>query len=128
MSREFGGHQASPGLVESQYGLMSAVQRPQTTVFGRDAYPSFSDKAAAFLFALLQNAPFKSGNRRLALASLVAFCELNHRQLDSRALDEKAIEGLVKRAATYRSQGVPAENVFSETRELLARAIVPLVS
>lgn len=113
-------------MIESQYNLVSAVQRPQTTVFGRDAYPSFSDKAAAFLFALLQNPPFKSANRRLALASLVAFCELNHRQLDTRALDEKSIEVLVKRAATYRSQGIPAENVFSETREILARAIVPL--
>ena len=68
--------------------------------------------------------PFRSGNRRLALASLVAFCEVNHRQLDFRHLDEKAAEQLVKKVATHRENGVPAENVFRDLRDLLGRAVV----
>jgi prophage maintenance system killer protein len=124
VSTEFGGNHASPGVVESQYGLMNAVQRPQVTTLGREAYPTFADKVAAFVFALLQNKPFKGGNRRVALASILAFCELNHRAVDIRVLDEKAMETMLKRAASFRETGVPPENIFREMRELMGRAIV----
>lgn len=124
VSVEFGGTQAHPGVVDSQFGLINAIQRPQVTTLGREAYPTFSDKVAAFLFALLTNAPFRGGNRRVALASLVAFCELNDRTIDSRVLDEKTLETLLKRASSYRELGIPPENVFREIREALSRAIV----
>lgn len=111
-------------MVESQFGLISAVQRPQVTTLGREAYPSFSDKVAAFIFALLQARPFRGGNRRVALASLVAFCELNNKALDSRIFDEKAAESILRRAGNYRELGIPPENVFRELREVMTRAIV----
>jgi prophage maintenance system killer protein len=94
------------------------------TTLGRDAYPQFSDKAAALVFALLQARPFRGGNRRVALAALLAFCELNRRSLESRVFDEKTAETLLKRAAACRELGIPPENVFRELRETLARAIV----
>ena len=124
VSAEFGGTAAHPGVVDSQFGLINAVQRPQVTTLGREAYPSFADKVAAFLFALLTNSPFRGGNRRVALASLFAFCELNDKTIDSRVLDEKTVETLLKRAAGYRELGIPPENVFREIREALSRAIV----
>ena len=111
-------------MVESQFGLLNAVQRPQVTTLGREAYPSFTDKVAAFLFALLQNSPFRGGNRRVALASVFAFAELNNRTVDARILDEKTAETLLKRAAGYRQLGLPPENVFREIRETMSRAIV----
>ncbi|PYQ61228.1 MAG: hypothetical protein DMF58_05600 [Acidobacteria bacterium] len=124
VSVEFGGTQAHPGMVDSQFGLINAVQRPQVTTLGREAYPSFPDKVAAFLFALLTHSPFRGGNRRVALASLFAFCELNNRTIDSRVLDEKTAETLFKRAAAHREMGIAPENVFREIREILVRAIV----
>src|SRR5882762_5732957 len=126
VSVEFGGNQAHPGVVDSQFGLLNAVQRPQVTMLGREAYSTFPDKVAAFLFALLINSPFRGGNRRVALASLFAFCELNNRTVDSRLLDEKAAENLFKRAAGHRELGIPPENVFREIRETMTRAIMPL--
>ena len=120
--------QAHPGVVDSQFGLVNAVQRPQVTTLGREAYPSFPEKVAAFLFALLTYSPFRGGNRRVALAALFAFCELNNRTIDSRMLDEKSAETLFRRAAAYREMGIPAENVYKEIRETLSRAIVPLPS
>ncbi len=99
------------------------MQRPQVTTLGREAYPQFADKVAAFVFALLQARPFQGGNRRVALASIVAFCEVNNRSIDSRVLDEKTAENLLKRASGYRELGIPPENVFSELREVLRRAI-----
>jgi len=80
---------------------------------------------AAFVFALLQARPFRGGNRRVALASIFAFCDINNRIVDSRVLDEKAAETLVKRASGYRELGVPAEIAFREIRETLGRAILP---
>jgi len=126
VSTEFGGTAAHPGVVESQFGLVNAVQRPQVTTLGREAYPTFPEKVAAFLFALLTYSPFRGGNRRVALASLFAFCELNNRGIDTRVLDEKSAETLFRRAASYRDMGIPPENVFREIREVLARAIVPM--
>ena len=98
--------------------------RPQVTTLGREAYPSFPDKVAAFVFALLSYRPFHGGNKRLALASIFAFCELNNKTIDSRVLDEKTAENLVKRAAGHRELGIPPENVFREFREAMTRAIV----
>jgi prophage maintenance system killer protein len=124
VAAEFGGTQAHPGVVESQFGLISAVQRPQVTTLGREAYPAFSDEVAAFVFALLMARPFRGQNRRVALAGLVAFCELNNRSLDSRIFDEKIAETLLRRAANCNELGIPPENVFRELRETLSRAIV----
>jgi len=124
VSAEFGGTAAHPGVVESQFGLLSAVQRPQVTTLGREAYPTFPEKVAALVFALLQARPFRGGNRRVSLASLIAFCALNNRTVDSRIFDEKTAENVLKRAAGYREMGLPPENVFRELRELLTRSIV----
>lgn len=124
VSAEFGGSQAHPGVIDSQFGLVSAVQRPQVTTLGREAYPAFADKVAAFVFALLQARPFRGGNKRVALASLLAFCELNNRTVDTRVFDEKTAETLFKRAGGYREMGIAPESVFRELREALNRAIV----
>ena len=124
VSVEFGGNQAHPGVVESQFGLVSAVQRPQVTTLGREAYPSFPDKAAALVFALLMARPFRGGNRRVALASLLAFCELNKKSIDSRIFDEKTSENILRRAGSCREMGMPPENAFRELRDVMNRSIV----
>lgn len=123
---EFGGG-GEGGEVESEFGLINAIERPKATIFGRDAYPRFFEKAAAFFFALVQNVPFQSANKRLAIASLMAFCEINDRSIDFKELDEKTVENLVKLAATYQEKGTPPEQVFGEIRAVMFRAISPPV-
>ncbi|WP_131745831.1 type II toxin-antitoxin system death-on-curing family toxin [Frankia sp. Cppng1_Ct_nod] len=61
--------------------LQSALARPQTTVFGRDAYPTLDDKAAALLHSLARNHALVDGNKRLALAAALAFYGVNNRRL-----------------------------------------------
>lgn len=124
VSLDFGGNQAHPGEIDSAFGLANSVLRPQTTIFGKDAYPTLGDKAAAFIFALLQNMPFRAGNKRVALAALLAFCEMNHRSIDARVLDEKTLESVIKKAGRTTQQAVPPEAVFHDLRELMRRAIV----
>ena len=64
-----------PGL------LAAAAARPQTTVFGEDAYPTFEAKAAALLHSLVRNHALVDGNKRLAWSAGRVFCLLNGRDL-----------------------------------------------
>lgn len=61
--------------------LAAAVGRPQVTVFGDDAYPTFEDKAAALLHSLVRNHALVDGNKRLAWSAARVFCLLNGREL-----------------------------------------------
>jgi death on curing protein len=64
------------------HGLLeSALARPQATVFGKDAYPTLEEKAAALLHSLARNHALVDGNKRLALAATIAFLGLNGRRL-----------------------------------------------
>jgi death-on-curing protein len=64
------------------YGLLeAAVARPRATVFGKDAYPDLDAKAAALLHSVARNHALLDGNKRLALASIIAFYGLNGRRL-----------------------------------------------
>lgn len=57
--------------------LQSALARPQASVLGADAYPSIHAKAAALLHSLARNHGLVDGNKRLALAAVLAFYGLN---------------------------------------------------
>ena len=57
--------------------LGSAAARPQTTVFGEDAYPDIWTKAAALLQSVVKNHPLIDGNKRLGWLSTAVFLELN---------------------------------------------------
>ncbi|MCX6430865.1 MAG: type II toxin-antitoxin system death-on-curing family toxin [Actinobacteria bacterium] len=61
--------------------LDSASKRPQTTVFGDDAYPSFSEKAASLIHSLARNHALIDGNKRIAWAAGRIFCLMNGRDL-----------------------------------------------
>ncbi len=64
-----------PGL------LNSAVNRPQQSVFGSDAYPDIFQKAAALFESLAQNHPFHNGNKRVAFVAMVQFLRYNNYKL-----------------------------------------------
>ena len=60
------------------YGLLeSALARPQATAFGKHAYPSIHQRAAALLHSLARNHGLVDGNKRLALAATLAFYGIN---------------------------------------------------
>ena len=71
-----------PDYTVRDYGLLeAALARPRATVFGKDAYPTLDEKAAALLHSLARNHALIDGNKRLALAALIAFYGLNGRRL-----------------------------------------------
>jgi death-on-curing protein len=61
----------------------SAVARPQTTVFGADAYPDLDTKVAALFHSLVRNQAFIDGNKRIAWLSAGAMYWANGFQLEA---------------------------------------------
>ena len=57
--------------------LESAAARPQTTIFGEDAYPDVHAKAAALLLSICKNHALIDGNKRLALAGTIVMLGVN---------------------------------------------------
>lgn len=57
--------------------LGSAVARPQTTIFGKDAYPDIWTKAAALLHSIVKNHALIDGNKRLGWLAAAVFLETN---------------------------------------------------
>ena len=68
--------------------LGSAVARPQTSVFGEDAYPDVYSKAAALLQSIVNNHPLVDGNKRLGWLSTAVFLELNDVQASKASNDD----------------------------------------
>lgn len=63
--------------VKSKGLLESAVLRPQSSTFGKDAYTTLYEKAAALFESLGQNHPFQNANKRTAFTALVIFLRYN---------------------------------------------------
>nr|WSW68986.1 type II toxin-antitoxin system death-on-curing family toxin [Streptomyces sp. NBC_00995] len=57
--------------------LSSAVHRPQSALFGVEAYTDLFQKAAALLQSLAVHRPLVDGNKRMAWMSTVVFLDFN---------------------------------------------------
>ncbi|MFT4044407.1 MAG: Fic family protein, partial [Gordonia sp. (in: high G+C Gram-positive bacteria)] len=64
-------------IVDDEGLLAAAITRPQTTIFGLDAYPTQWDKAAALMHSLANNQALVDGNKRTAWASAWLFLAIN---------------------------------------------------
>ena len=61
--------------------LESAAMRPQTTIYGEDAYPTFEEKVASLIHSLSRNHALIDGNKRIAWSAGRIFCIMNGRNL-----------------------------------------------
>jgi death-on-curing protein len=65
------------------FGLLdSALARPQSSVFGQDAYPDVWTKAAALMESVARNHGLVDGNKRLAWYAAWVFLDMNGHRLD----------------------------------------------
>ena len=89
-----------PDYAVRDYGLLeAALARPQATAFGKDAYADLDAKAAALLHSIARNHALIDGNKRLALAAVIAFCGLNGRRLT--LTNDEAYDLVMSVAAGY---------------------------
>ena len=94
--------------------LGSAVARPQTTLFGQDAYPDLWSKAAALLQSIVNNHALIDGNKRLGWLATAVFLEINGIKI-SRANNNDVYE-LVSNIAT---NNPPIEQITTDLRQLI---------
>ncbi|MFH9643120.1 type II toxin-antitoxin system death-on-curing family toxin [Streptomyces globisporus] len=81
------------------FGLLeSAVARPQSSVFGEDAYQTIFEKAAALLHSVASNHSLVDGNKRAGWAAALTFLLINGYDLIE-PLDEDAAESFVLNVA-----------------------------
>jgi death-on-curing protein len=67
-----------PAVEVRDAGLLeAAAARPAASAFGEAAYPTLHEKAAALLHSLVRNHALVDGNKRLGLASVIAFYGVN---------------------------------------------------
>lgn len=98
------------------YGLLeSAIARPQSTVFGEDAYLALHEKAAALLQSLATNHALIDGNKRTAFVATALFYEFNGHRIPAEA--ENELFDLVIAVATREL----------DTVQKIAERLVPLV-
>jgi death on curing protein len=63
--------------------LDSALHRPQTTLFGEDAYSTIWDKGAALLESIVRHHALVDGNKRTGWLAICTFLEANGRPVDA---------------------------------------------
>ena len=61
--------------------LLSALERPQTQLYGVELYPVFELKAAALMHSIARNHALIDGNKRLAWSAMRVFCLMNRRDV-----------------------------------------------
>ncbi len=59
--------------------LESCLLTPQQTFDGKPLYPTLTSRAAILFYLLIKDHPFKNGNKRIAVTSLLVFLWLNGR-------------------------------------------------
>ncbi len=85
-----------PGYVIRDEGLLlSALERPQTQLYGVDVYPTFETKVAALIHSIARNHALVDGNKRLSWSAGRIFCLMNKRDIALSANQaEKLIVGI----------------------------------
>lgn len=69
-------HGGLPGIRDKGL-LASAVEMPRASMFGEYLHKTIFDKAAAYLFHIVQNHPFNDGNKRTGALTTILFLEEN---------------------------------------------------
>ena len=108
---------AIAGFYVKAAGLLdSALARPQTSVFGEDAYPTLEVKAAAMTHSVIKNHPMVDGNKRTSWFLLNAFLYINGYLLEMST--EEGLEFTLGVATDQLSLEQAAEKIRSHMRAI----------
>jgi death-on-curing protein len=108
---------AISGFYVKDAGLLdSALARPQTSVFGEDAYPTLEVKAAAMTHSVIKNHPMVDGNKRTSWFLLNAFLYINGYLLEMST--EEGLEFTLGVATDQLSLEQAAEKIRSHMRAI----------
>lgn len=57
--------------------LQGSLARPQTTLYGEDAYPTLAEKAAALFHSIVTSHPMRDSNKRTGWTLMITFLKFN---------------------------------------------------
>jgi len=63
------------------HALESCIAQPFQTINGKSAYPSVKSKGAILFYLMVKNHPFKNGNKRIAITTLLYFLSKHNKWL-----------------------------------------------
>ncbi len=86
---------AQPFDLMNPNALHAALAAPRQSVFGQEAHPGITSKAAILFIRLINNHPFYDGNKRIAAAALRLFLERNGVRLNASDADTLSLARLV---------------------------------
>ena len=112
INEEIVGHRP---FVRDRHLLISAVNRPQTYVFGQEAYPTLIEKAAALLHSIAAHHLFGDGNKRTAQRAVTLFLQEN--DLQPTWTDEEAYTYILEIAKSQHDAEEVAEWLTTRVRE-----------
>lgn len=101
-----------PGILES------CIESPLQTFGTVDLYPTLTEKLTALFYFLIKNHPFQNGNKRIALATLLAVLYLNKKWIKAnmQSIYELAVE-------TAASDRMDKDIVFKRINDFISQNI-----
>ena len=111
----------NPAEYRSRASIESAVARPFQTAFGRELYPTLSQKAAALFHSLVCNHCFINGNKRTAVIGLDLFLAINLHLL---VMTSEEVYEMAKATATANQEGRNNDAVVNDLAERISRSAV----
>jgi death-on-curing family protein len=100
--------------------LASAAVQPFQSGFGREFYPTLSDKAACLFFSIAGGHIFGNGNKRTAVISLDQFLIANKIYL---LLSNNEVRELAEATASYHERHETQEFAMTRIREAIAENV-----
>ncbi len=99
--------------------LESALGSPKQTFAGKFLYTVFSKQASILFYSIIKNHPFKNGNKRISVMTLLVFLSLNDRWLSIDPIDLYELARYV--AATKTEE---KDNVLNRIEKEIIRYII----
>lgn len=72
-----GGNVSGAGKMINENSLDWVLDAIQNPIFGKDQYPTISQKAAVLAWTIINNHVFIDGNKRTGMSALMIFLEIN---------------------------------------------------
>lgn len=91
-----GGNFVSPENILFNEGLEYLIESVSAKLFSKEIYPNLWDKAAVYMFNIINNHVFQDGNKRTGLEASIIFLRLNNHRLNPKVSNESLFNFTIK--------------------------------
>lgn len=99
--------------------LESALGSPRQSFDGKLLYPTLVKQASILFYSLIKNHPFRNGNKRIAVISLLVFLSLNNKWLSVNPYD---LYKFAQEVAKTESKG--KDKILNAIEEIIEKTLI----